>query len=464
MLERAITDYHRMLDPPTAKVTWERLNALQQQHNLHFGDRPLATVLRPRFICATQKNYLETACKLIASAARRVAVAASEDQTLRAELGLTTMEETLINIHPGYTEPSVHSRMDTFLTLDSSSLQFVEYNAESPAAIAYQDILSTIFLELPIMQQFAKHYSIYELPARNRLMDAILNTWQTFQGTKTPNIAILDWNDVPTYSEFLLFQKYFHSEGLNTIICTPDDLIYRDGQLFAHHHTFQENQSSKAFPIDIVYKRVLTSEIITHYGATTFEHPLVQAYADGKICLINSFRAKLLHKKALFAVLTDDSYQSMFTTEEQGAIAKHIPWTRVCRAGETTYKGQSIELLNFARTHKEHLLLKPNDEYGGKGIVVGWETDSHTWESALANALQSPFVLQERVVMAHENYPTFIDGAVHIGQRLVDSDPFLFGTDVAGCLTRLSTETLLNVTAGGGSTVPTFMIEPITQQ
>ena len=45
-------------------------------------------------------------------------------------------------------------------------------------------------------------------------------------------------------------------------------------------------------------------------------------------------------------------------------------------------------------------------------------------------------------------------------QRLVDSDPFLFGTDVAGCLTRLSTVTLLNVTAGGGSTVPTFLIEP----
>ena len=152
----------------------------------------------------------------------------------------------------------------------------------------------------------------------------------------------------------------------------------------------------------------------------------------------------------------------MFTTEEQTAITKHIPWTRVCRAGKTTYNGQSIDLLDFARTYRERLLLKPNDEYGGKGIVVGWETNSRAWENALADALKTPFVIQERVVVAQEDYPTFIDGEVHISQRLVDSDPFLFGTDVAGCLTRLSTETLLNVTAGGGSTVPTFMLESIT--
>jgi len=30
---------------------------------------------------------------------------------------------------------------------------------------------------------------------------------------------------------------------------------------------------------------------------------------------------------------------------------------------------------------------------------------------------------------------------------------------MSGCLTRLSTAALLNVTAGGGSTVPTFIVE-----
>jgi hypothetical protein len=48
---------------------------------------------------------------------------------------------------------------------------------------------------------------------------------------------------------------------------------------------------------------------------------------------------------------------------------------------------------------------------------------------------------------------------VEIGERLVDCDPFLFhGDTMGGCLTRLSTVTLLNVTAGGGSVVPAFVI------
>ena len=129
--------------------------------------------------------------------------------------------------------------------------------------------------------------------------------------------------------------------------------------------------------------------------------------------------------------------------------------------GSSSYQGQPIDLLEFARANQERLLLKPNDEYGGKGIVIGWETSAAEWATALKEALETPFVVQERVTIAYEDYPAMVDGQLHIGRRLVDSDPFLFGTEVAGCLTRLSTVTLLNVTAGGGSTVPTFVIDQL---
>jgi uncharacterized circularly permuted ATP-grasp superfamily protein len=118
-----------------------------------------------------------------------------------------------------------------------------------------------------------------------------------------------------------------------------------------------------------------------------------------------------------------------------------------------------IDLLPFVRKNRERFLLKPNDEYGGKGITIGWEASADEWDAALQAALTSPFVVQERVTIAYEPYPALIDGQVVISERLVDSDPFLFGTEVNGCLCRLSTVTLLNVTAGGGSTVPVFIIE-----
>jgi hypothetical protein len=38
-------------------------------------------------------------------------------------------------------------------------------------------------------------------------------------------------------------------------------------------------------------------------------------------------------------------------------------------------------------------------------------------------------------------------------------DPYLFDGRAAGCLTRLSAAALLNVTAGAGSIVPTFVLD-----
>lgn len=124
----------------------------------------------------------------------------------------------------------------------------------------------------------------------------------------------------------------------------------------------------------------------------------------------------------------------------------------------TTYHGTPVDLMAFVRTERERLVIKPNDEYGGKGVVIGWETPPDEWERVLGDALRSSSILQERVTIAYEEYPAMVDGRVQIKRRLVDSDPFVFGSEVHGCLCRLSTVTLLNVTAGGGSTTPVFLV------
>jgi uncharacterized circularly permuted ATP-grasp superfamily protein len=106
-------------------------------------------------------------------------------------------------------------------------------------------------------------------------------------------------------------------------------------------------------------------------------------------------------------------------------------------------------------------VLKPNDDYGGKGIVLGWKASETEWRKAIETALATPYVVQERVRLPKESFPSFIDGRVVDADRLVDTDPYgVHGAFMEGCLTRISTEDLVNVTAGGGSTVPTFLVEP----
>jgi len=59
-----------------------------------------------------------------------------------------------------------------------------------------------------------------------------------------------------------------------------------------------------------------------------------------------------------------------------------------------------------------------------------------------------------------EPYPSLVEGCVKIYDRMIDTNPYIwYGDYISGCLTRLSTVELLNVTAGGGSVVPTFVVE-----
>ncbi len=457
-LAQAIADYHALLDPALAAASWQRLTEEMRARQLYFGERPLATVLRPRLITASQYDLLRQGTQQVAEAARAIVAAVLENnetgQAVRDILMLTPLEERLIAMHPGYLEPSAHSRMDTFLTVDGSSLQFVEYNAESPAAIAYEDLLAQAFLAMPVMEEFAKRYPLMPLPARPYMLRTLMDCWRAAGSPgHEPRVAIVDWRGVPTATEFEMFRRYFTEHGLPAVICAPQDLVFHDGQLWARLEDGSETL------VTIVFKRVLTSEFLTHYGDESLSHPLVQAYAAGACVIVNSFRAKLLHKKSLFALLSDERFHDPLSAEQRAAVAAHVPWTRVVRPGQTTYQGETIDLLAFARANRERLLLKPNDEYGGKGITIGWETSAAEWDAALNAALASPFVVQERVTIAYEPYPALVDGQVVIGERLVDSDPFLFGTEVNGCLCRLSTVTLLNVTAGGGSTVPVFVID-----
>ena len=47
-------------------------------------------------------------------------------------------------------------------------------------------------------------------------------------------------------------------------------------------------------------------------------------------------------------------------------------------------------------------------------MVIGWETSPNEWARALAEALRTPSVVQERVTIAYEAYPTMVDGAVQM--------------------------------------------------
>jgi uncharacterized circularly permuted ATP-grasp superfamily protein len=447
----AIAAWHDALaaDTGRAEASWVQLKAALDRDGIGFGGRPLCTVLRPRLLAPAEYARLATALRALMRAFAAAGRRAAADPAARAQFRLLDWEETLFGWETGGLEPSPLGRMDTFIDPGTGTLQVTEFNAETPAGPFYNDAIARAFEQLPITRAIARDWWVRPLHAGPGTLQALLDHYATWCGVHVrPRIAILDWPEVPTQAEFRLAQAHCAAQGIACVIGDPRECEFRGGRLWLD-----------GAPVDLVYKRVLLTELVQRTG---LDGAVLQAVRAGAVCMANGIRAKVLHKKASLAVLSDERNAAWFDADMQRAIAAHVPWTRVVEARRTrTPDGTEADLLPWCEANQDRLALKPSDDYGGHGIVLGWTVDAAEWRRALAAAEAAPTVVQDRIVLPREAFPGWGEDGLAWADRQVDTAPYIaHGGYVDGVLTRLSTEALLNVTAGGGSQAPTFLIEP----
>jgi uncharacterized circularly permuted ATP-grasp superfamily protein len=451
----AIDAWHGLLRPDVelTPAFTTALAAEMRQRRLTFGDRVNCPFLRPFFLTSRDEERIRTASEAIAAMGERVVEAALESAAIFDQLGLNEPEMRLVRIVPGYARASTLSRLDAFLLPDS--LRFAEYNAESPAGPGYTQRLCELFDSLEAMERFredmlareARHVRFH--PTIARVLDALLGSYADWGGRASPpTVAIIDWREVPTWTEFEILRDAFVEAGVPTLVCDPRDLTFENGRLLAGGR-----------PIDLVYRRVLVNDIVQRAAECA---ALVRAYEARAVCVANTLRCKLAHKKAFFAVLTDPRNARLFSDMDRAVIRACVPWTRVLADAPTEKNGHLADLPELCARDREQLVLKPNDEYGGKGVVLGWEASDSDWHAAIHAALADPpgtWIVQERIPVRREVFPQFdSEGRVTLRDMLVDLAPYLFRGTMGGYLTRLSATGLANITSGGGQ-VPAFVID-----
>ncbi len=435
--------------PDLAKTFLEEVRAAK----LTFGKRVHCPFLRPVFLSPQDEERVRRVAETIAAIAERITSTALEDTSLFQQFHLRPEEERLVRLNGGYVPASAASRLDAFLLPES--LKFTEYNGESPAGAGYSESLSDIFLAFPVMQEFKKRFEVHSYPLSAKLLDALVGTYVDWGGkSKRPQMAIVDWKEVPTWSEFEILKDRFERMGIPVELADPRELEFDGKQLIANGKS-----------IELLYRRVLINDIVARPKEC---QAIVDAHASGAVCVANNFRCKIPHVKAFFAVLTDEKNARYLSSEERDLIQRHVPWTRVVADVKTEYDGEPIELLEYIRKNQKNLVMKPSDEYGGKGVTLGWEVEKKEWENAIEQALPGGkaakelgrWIVQERIPMRRGTFPFIGKGnKVEFKNMLVDFAPYLFRGKVAGYLTRLSSTSLANVTSGGGQ-IPSFRVEP----
>ena len=193
---------------------------------------------------------------------------------------------------------------------------------------------------------------------------------------------------------------------------------------------------------------------------------LVDACAARAVCVANTFRCKIPHKKAFFAVLTDPRNAALFSAAERDGHsraravdarprgrrdARRATGTAdVARAGSRVSASTSCSsrTTSTAATGVNARLGDVDGAVGRRVDVGAGGSGDGTW------------VVQERIPVRREVFPQFDSaGTVTMRDMLVDFAPYLFRGRMGGYLTRLSASGLANVTSGGGQ-VPAFVVDP----
>jgi hypothetical protein len=442
-LDEAISRYHKILEAePHKNLSWVKtLQDRMEAERLSSGGRMMCPFLRPNFVTQRQyDNLVKSGESLLAAMDRMLQLVLASPQLL-ARMELLPAEKMLAAIDPGYQIPEVASKLD--LQIHNGSMRVVQYNAGSPAGLAYAEGLSNIFYDSPPVKEFRRKYNVTRVGGKKPFLGALLKAYKQFSGgNHKPSIAILEFRPANGPSEYELIRDYFRKEGYACEIVAPDQLEYRNRVLKAG-----------SFEISLVYRRISVQEFLVRFD---LGHPLVQAYKDHAVCVINSFRSELAQKKAMFALLTDESLTGKFPANERKAIRDHVPWTRLVKPGKTAYRDGQIDLIDFIIHNRERLVLKPNDDITDEPSFFGWENDQNQWERAVRQAQRSPYVVQERVEPVKTVFPLFSYGHLEFKEMQVDVHPQAFLGKVAGCSSYVSGGSGFSSSAG---IAPTFIIE-----
>ena len=447
-LGEAVARYHKILEGESHRdLAWAHsLQERMKAQNLAVAGKPVSPVLRPHFITRRQYTGMIKAVESLSSAIERVENMAVNSPALLARMELLPAEKMLAAVDPGYPFLSVTSLINTHI--NNGTLRFAQYNPDTPSGVAYSEALTDLFYDAPPVKEFRKRYALAKFPGAKHLLKAILHAYKEWGPKhKKPNIAILEFRQpfqTTDSGENVLLAEFFRKEGYFAEVASPDQLEYRNNML-----------SKGDFNIDLIFRRIRVQEFLVRFDLS---HPLLRAYRDRTVCVVNSFRSELAQKKAIFDLLTDETVTAGFPAAERKAIREFVPWTRVVHSVKTTYQEEEIDLPEFILENREKLALRPNDDSTGQHSYLGSEVDDAAWEKALKIAMRNPYVVQEVLEPVIDTFPVLNYGHMEMRKMHISVHPHSYLGKVHGCSSWLTA-----VGSSGFSSVsgvaPTFILE-----
>lgn len=399
--------------------------------------------IMPYFMTRNHMNQVMVITNHIMNVLDKVSHLYFADDKFKSMFNLTEREAELVACETGTQRFVWITRNDAFMDIDDKGnmdFKFIEFNTDSPGGPMYSDVQTEIIEQTPVMDALGKKYYFSSDRFIPQILYNLLRAYREWGGKKRmPNIAIVSDKAV-TYPEFLLIVDDYKRQGYNCEFETPQGIDYKNGK--AYTHTGME--------IDIIYRR---GWIRNWTDVWDDIKPLRRAYKENSFCCVNSIRSLLASIKSLLEHLQDPDIMKIYTPEEREVVLKNVPWTRLVHERKTmSSDGKTeVDLVDYIKNNRSHLVLKPMDLYGGQGVCVGPVSSQEDWEKTLSIPLKTDqhYVVQEYVKIPEMELPE-VDPELKWKAKKLNQNFYAFGGLHAGGMCRTSEASVINISAGGG--------------
>jgi carboxypeptidase Taq len=417
---------------------------------------PVRIMLRPLLAMRDQLSYVHYVCLRITEALKRFPALYLEDPRIKPILAITPEEEEWLRscwtrnhlrLNP------VFGRLDAVCDFAAAawqdSLLFMEPNLTGVGGIHFAPVAEELVMRdvVPALVAHDPGLAIELLQDQRNLFIQLLIDHANAIGRPSCNICFVE-------------PKYVH-EGPDEQSVLSRVLASRHGLEMAHAdprelHVKNDEAFYEDMRVDVAYRDYELRELIAlEQDSGQRLDAMRLLFRQNRV--VSSLVGDFDHKSC-WEVLTDPAIaESLFSADECRLFRRHVLWTRVVADRRTSLpRGEEGDLLEYARRHRELLVLKPNRDYGGKGVVLGAAVDASEWESLLNEAArladdpEHSFVLQAAARLPIYEFPVAAaDGRMH-GEPFYTVMGFAATENGIGILCRVSQKQVVNVAQRGG--------------
>lgn len=301
-----------------------------------------------------------------------------KDPDFRRSFNFSKELEELILLDQGDPMPVPVGRYDIFYE-GAGKFKFCELNTDGSSAMNEDRVLSSILLKSSLFKEMGKKWDIKPFELFDSLVVRFLDHYKKIRGREAETVAIVDILDKGTLPEFFQFKKAFENRGVKALVSDARELVYEDGRLMG------KDEDDKYRPIDLVYRRLVTSDFLEARSACK---ALEDAYRDRAILMLGGFRSQIMHAKTCFSVLSSDKINDILSPEEVAFVRDHVPYT-----AELVDENDKQKLIDC----KDDYILKPYNSYASQGIYMGRDYKKDEWAKIIKDLPFDQYIYQDFV-------------------------------------------------------------------